>query len=176
MTKAIVMVVAPQDFRDEEYFIPKKIFQENKLQVITVSESVKVATGKLGGRITIDMDISRIRAKDYDSIVFVGGPGAKQFIGDMNINSLVNEFVNQNKLVCAICIAPLILAKAGVLKNRKATVWDGDGEHYKIFQSLEIDYKKDGVVYDGQFVTGNGPEVASEFAEKIVEILKNSIA
>jgi len=176
MVKSIVMFIAPQDFRDEEYFVPKKIFQENKFQVITVSDSVKVAMGKLGGRITIDMDVSRIKAKDYDAIVFVGGPGAKNYVGDMNINSLIKEFVEEKKLVCAICIAPLILAKAGVLENKKASVWDSDGQQSKIFKNLGIKYLKKGVTHDKQFITAKGPEVAEEFARKIVEVMENSIA
>ena len=79
--------------------------------------------------------------------------------------------LDKNKLVCAICIAPMILAKAGLLKDINATVWDVDGKQSSYFNSHGIKYTGEDVTVDGNIITANGPDAASAFGEKIAELL-----
>lgn len=75
----------------------------------------------------------------------------------------------------AICIAPAILAKAGVLKGKKATVWSSlmDKSAVKILEKSGADYLPDSVVADGKVITATGPLAAKEFAEKIIQTASN---
>jgi protease I len=63
----------------------------------------------------------------------------------------------------AICIAPTILAKAGVLKGKQATVWDAKGEQIAILKAAGARYTGNEVTVDALLVTGNGPNAAEEF-------------
>ena len=72
----------------------------------------------------------------------------------------------------AICIAPRILAKAGVLKNVHATGWDGDGELQRVFDTYGVIRVEESVVMDGVVVTAHGPAAARDFGKKIIEVLR----
>jgi protease I len=68
----------------------------------------------------------------------------------------------------------VILAKAGVLKDKKATVWTSslDRGPVKILKENGAEFVNEKVVRDGKIITANGPAAATEFGEKILENLK----
>lgn len=169
----ILMIIAPNNFRDEEYFEPKNVFIENKFQVLTASKEVSVALGKLGGTANVDLDISEINSSDYDGVVFVGGNGAIEYQRDETINKIIHDFLKENKLVSAICIAPTVLAYAGALKDKNATVWNGDSEQSVILGINGANFVDENVVVDENIITANGPHAAKEFAKKIVEYFED---
>jgi protease I len=169
MTKNLVYVIAPTDFRDEEYFTPKEILENNKVVIVTASKGVKLAKGKLGGKTNVDINISDITPKRFDGIVIAGGPGAYKMFEDIELRRVIKEFNAEQKLVAAICVAPMILAKSGILLGKKATVWDGDLVQSREFEDLGINFTGDSVTLDQNIITANGPQAAQEFGEKIVE-------
>jgi len=87
------------------------------------------------------------------------------------LNKIINEFYRENKLTCAICIAPILLAESGVLKNKNATVWNGDKNQEIILQNNGATYINQNVVIDKNIITANGPEAAEEFGNAIVKYL-----
>jgi len=107
--------------------------------------------------------------------LFIGGSGAQEYIGDENCYRVARETVKAGKILGAICIAPAILAKAGVLEGKKSTVWSSamDRSAVKILESSGAKYLAEPVVVDGKIVTASGPIAAKKFAEKIIEILKD---
>ena len=121
----ILFVIAKNGFRDVEYFTPKEILEKAGHSVKTASngKTGEIANGADEGKVKIDIDISDADADDFDAVVFVGGPGALENLDNEESYRLAREVSAKKKLLAAICIAPAILAKAGVLKNRKATVW-----------------------------------------------------
>lgn len=173
MQKKIAMIIAFRDFRDEEYFIPKQTLETAGAEIITISTSFGKAIGKLGGEAEINILLKDLKVADYDAILFIGGPGAANYIEDKVCHKIAGEAVENNKVLGAICIAPVILAKAGVLDGKKATVWSSvmDKSAIKILEENGAIFQKDSVVVDGEIVTGNGPGAAKEFGEKIIETL-----
>lgn len=172
--KKIAMIIAFREFRDEEYFIPKKILQASGAEVITVSTSLGKAIGKLGGDTEVDALLDDLKAADYDAILFIGGPGAHKYIDDETCHQIVREAVENNKVLAAICIAPAILAKAGVLNNKKATVWSSVMDKFavKILKESGADFQTEPVVVDGKIVTADGPLAAKKFAQAIIGVLE----
>jgi len=63
--------------------------------------------------------ISKINIDNYDAVVFVGGGGATEYFNDSIAHKIVKESIAKGKVLAAICIAPNILANAGVLKGKK---------------------------------------------------------
>lgn len=167
--KKILMVIAPQNFRDEEFLKPKAIFEAAGAQITVASKSVTEAQGMLGAKVKVDIDLTQVKAADYDAIVFVGGSGSSVYFNDPTALNLAKEAVNQNKVVGAICIAPSILANAGLLEGRKATAFPSEADNLK---SKGATYVGEPVVQDGNLVTASGPEATKDFGEKIAEILK----
>jgi len=172
--KRIAMIIAKEDFRDEELFIPRSIFLQQGAEVKIVSEKKGKAIGSYGGVIDIDMDFDEFDVSKFDAIVFVGGAGASKYIEDDTCHQIAKKAQNLNKIIAAICIAPVILAKSGILKGKKATVWSShfDKKPPKILKQEGVQYQPENVVVDGNIVTANGPQSARKFAQSIVELLK----
>lgn len=173
MTKKILMIIAPKNFRDEEYFTPKEIFLNEHFKVITASNGTEIATGKLGGTTNIDIDITGVDIKNYDALVLVGGSGALTYRNNKIIDNIIKSAFESKKLTSAICIAPILLAESGVLKNKKATVWNGDKEQEIILKKHGAIFVDKNVVINDNIITANGPESAEEFGKAIVNYLKH---
>jgi len=171
--KKIAIIIAFRDFRDEEYFIPKQILEFVGAEVKTISTKTGQAIGSQGGDTKIDILLDNLKVFDFDAIVFVGGPGAPQYLDNEASYQVAKDAVLQGKILTAICIAPTILAKAGVLQGKKATVWSSvlDKSAVKILKENGAQYQDKNVVVDGNIITGNGPAAAKEFVETIVQVL-----
>jgi protease I len=176
MPKNILIIIAHKDFRDEEYFIPLEIFRRSGIEVITAGSRIGTAIGVSGGEADAVLNIKDAKAEDFDAVVFVGGNGTQEYFNDPEAHRLAREFAAAGKITAAICIAPVILAKAGILKGKSAAVWssalDKTGPEALTEGGCEVSPKA--VEKSGNIITGNGREAAEEFARKIVESLKES--
>jgi len=168
MPKA-VMIIAQGNFRDEELLEPKKILEDAGVEVKIASTAIRPLKGMLGATITPDMLVSEIKVQDYDAIIFVGGTGASQYWHDPFAHKLAQEAVAQDKVLAAICIAPVTLANAGVLHGREATVWASEAEQLK---RQGAKYSAKPVAIDAKIITASGPQAAKEFAQAILKALK----
>jgi protease I len=173
MSKKVAMIIAFTDFKDEEYFIPKEILEKAGIEVMTVSNSEGIAQGVGGGETEVDISINELETENYDGLIFVGGPGCLENLDNESSYKIARGAVNQNKVLAAICISPVILAKAGVLKGKKATVWSSllDKRSIKILQENGVDYQENDLVIDEKIITASGPAVAEEFGQAIVKAL-----
>ncbi|TET84568.1 MAG: DJ-1/PfpI family protein [Candidatus Nealsonbacteria bacterium] len=172
-SKKIAIIIAHRNFRDEEYFVPKEILEGAGTEVKTASNQMGRALGADGGETEVNLLISEINMADFDVVVFIGGPGCLENLDNENSYKLAEEAVSQNKILASICISPIILAKAGVLAGKKATVWSSpmDKSSVKILRENGAIYQDELVVVDGKIITGNGPTAAKKFGEEIVEAL-----
>lgn len=168
--KTVVFIIAEKVFRDEEYQVPKEVLAKAGIKVITASTTTGEAVGKLGLKVKPDILVSQVDIANLDALIFIGGGGASQYFNDQLAHRLAKEAAEKGKIYGAICIAPTILANAGLLRGKKATVFPSpDG-----IEAL----KKGGAVYtrgdveiDGKLITGCGPEAAKEFGEALVKML-----
>lgn len=167
--KRILMVVAPKDFRDEEFFEPKKIFDEAGAAVVIVSKGVMEATGLLGGKTKVDKDLSEVKAADFDAVVFIGGGGATIYFEEPLALNLAKAMFAAGKVAAGICIGPTILANAEVLAGRRATAFPSEKD---TLEAAGATYTGEAVTVDGRIVTARGPEAAVEFGKAIVDALK----
>ncbi|MCX7641624.1 MAG: DJ-1/PfpI family protein [Elusimicrobiales bacterium] len=167
--KKAAFFIAFKGFRDEEYSEPKKILENNGIKVTTVSTSKGKAEGKFKMTADVDITIDEIKPDDYDILILVGGPGALEHLDTPKVRRMFSDFHISGKPIAAICISPVILAHAGILKNKRATVWvDGKDE---LIKNGAI-YTGNSVEIDSKIITANGPQAAKDFGNKIVEILK----
>lgn len=172
VNKKILMVVAPENFRDEEFLEPKKVFESNDIEVNVASKEVKEAKGMFGTTAGIDLDIEDVKVDDYDAVVFVGGAGSAIYFENQTALNIAKEAYDKGKIVGAICIAPGILANSGILKGKKATIFDsGDGQFPSMLKKKDAECTGNNVEQDGRIITANGPQAAEEFGRKIVENL-----
>jgi protease I len=165
----IVMVIAPNGFRDEEYFVPKELFLHAGYEVLTAALGGGIAHSKFGKTVKVDLDLPHMDLAECSALVFVGGPGTKVYFDLPSAHRLAHAALEQDKVLAAICIAPVILARAGILKGRRATVFP-DGEN-DLAQGGAINIRET-VAQDGKIITGNGPAAAEIFAQTVLRALE----
>ena len=168
----VLVIVAPERYRDEELDEPLAIFRRNGIEFDIASVKRGPCSGMLGGSTQAALSITEVDPSGYDGIVIVGGAGSPHYLwGNSPLSDLVIAFARAKKLVAAICLSPVILARAGILKGRNATV----------FRSPDAvaEMKKGGailanipVVEDGAVITADGPSAAAQFGEAVVNALK----
>ncbi|MBR9682204.1 MAG: DJ-1/PfpI family protein [Candidatus Aenigmarchaeota archaeon] len=165
--KNVLMVIAPDKFRDEEYFVPREIL-EKAGHIITVASSTGIESRSMFGKIVKpDKNFLEINSADYDAIVFIGGSGASVYFESTQAHRLAREFNEAGKIVAAICIAPSILANAGLLAGKKATAYPSQRDNINAFGQ----YTGSVIEVEGNIVTANGPEAVTVFGDKLVEML-----
>ncbi|MCX6759863.1 MAG: DJ-1/PfpI family protein [Candidatus Nealsonbacteria bacterium] len=171
--KKAAIIIAFKDFQDEEYLVTRNALEGAGIKVSTASSQKGIAVGKFGGEIKIDTVVSGINIIDFDAVIFIGGPGAVKYFDDKEWHKIVKEAVENKKVLAAICIAPVILARAGVLRGKKATVWASnmDKSGVKILEKEGAKYFGNPVEIDGNIITGNGPESAGRFVQEILTLL-----
>ena len=172
--KKAVIIISFRNFRDEEYFIPKGILEKAEVEIKTASNQIGTAIGADGGDVSIDLLVSDINVDDFDVVVFVGGSGCLKNLDNEESYRVAKDTVSQGKVLASICISPIILAKAGVLDGKKATVWSSilDRGSINVLEEHGAIHQSNSVVVDGKIITANGPGAANEFGKAIVSILK----
>jgi protease I len=168
MAKKVLMVIAPNDFRDEEFFDTKEILEQAGIEVTVVNSTGQPSKSMFGKIVTPDRNFYNIDIDDFDAIAFVGGQGAPAYFDSRQAYNLAKEFNESGKIVAAICIAPVILARAGLLSGKKATVFPSGRNDINAVGT----YTGNKVEKDGNIITACGPEAAIDFGKAIVEALK----
>lgn len=171
--KKIAMIVAWKNYRDAEYFVTKENLEAGGAEITTASTQMGKAIGADGGEVEIDILESDLNLADFDAVVFIGGPGALKYLDNQISYALAEQTLAQGKILAAICIAPAILAKAGALQGKKATVWSSslDKSAVKTLKENGAVYEKTPVVTDGKIITADGPSSSEAFAEAIINAL-----
>ena len=143
----ILMVIAKKDFQDEEFQIPHNYFISKGIEVEVASSEKGICVGMHGAEAESDLKLEDVETENYGAIVVVGGPGSKEFDEDQEIESILIEAKEQGKILAAICRAPVILAKAGVIDKEKATVSSSE-ENIAILKKFKVEYIEEEVVMD----------------------------
>lgn len=160
----ILMWVAQEGFRDEELFIPRSIFEEKGYNVTVVSHNKGTAWSKFGKTIEV-LGIDEVNIEDYNAFLLIGGPGTFNLTEDKKLHEYLKEAVEKIDLVGGICYAPNIMAKSGILKGMRATVWDGPD----IFDQEGVIFEDKKVVKDEKIITANGPDASLDWAKEIID-------
>src|SRR5262249_21786629 len=139
--------------------------------VIVASTRAGEAKGMLGAKVNVDLIVSNLRAEEYDAAIVVGGMGSPEHLwDDRALHTLLKNMNAQGKVVAAICLSGAVLAKAGILNGKQATVWPMP-ESLKALKDGKANYVKSPVIQDGRIITADGPEAAHSFALTIIKEL-----
>jgi protease I len=169
MSRKILMVIAPDQFRDEELLVPRQAFEAQGWQVDTASTQTGEAKGMLGAVEQVQKDLNAVASQNYDATIVVGGMGSPEYLwNNAELHRILENANQQKKVVAAICLSGAVLAKAGLLNGKQATVWEMP-ESLEALKAGGADYTGQPVTVDGNIVTANGPDAAAEFAKSVIE-------
>ena len=162
-----VIVPLAEGFEEIEFSTIVDILRRAGIDVTTAGLKEGITNGAHGIRVAADTEIDKVSADDFDVIILPGGnPGFVNLGKSEKVLKLVREMYDKNKYVTAICGAPSVLAKTGIIKGKRATIYPGMEDTLTGAQSIN-----ERVVVDGRVITSQGPGTAMEFAIKLVEVL-----
>jgi len=168
---SILIFLAANNFSEEEFQIINRVFLKAGKQVFIASDSNTVCSGERGMKVKADLDFYNVNEKNFSAIVLIGGKGSKDYWNDETLHRIVKNFNSSGKIVSAICSAPIILARAGLLSKIPATCWSEDKNE---LLKLGIKYQDRHIVVEKDIITANGPLSAEQFAESVLNMIKSN--
>ncbi len=163
--KKVALFLA-EGFEEIEALGTVDILRRAEIPVETVSiTNDKEVSGAHYIKVTADKTFDELDFSSIDMIVLPGGmPGAKNLNEHEELKKHIEDFVKNDKLVAAICAAPLVLGGMNLLDGKRATCYPG-------FEPELIGAKitNENVTVDGNIITGKGPGLVFDFALQIVE-------
>jgi 4-methyl-5(b-hydroxyethyl)-thiazole monophosphate biosynthesis len=127
-------------------------------------------TASRGVRLIPDATLDEVNPLDFDAIVLPGGNrGVANLMADPRVLDALRVMHRAGRWVCAVCAAPLVLQKAGLLGGRQVTCYPGVGEQLTVTRRRE-----EPVVVDDHLITSQGPGTSIAFALEIVRCLGNA--
>lgn len=169
-----VLIMASDGFEEAELFVPLRLLRERGCEVALAAPSRTPIQATVlddpGRTIRPDLTIAEVNTKRWDALLLPGGLiNPDHLRQDAAAVALVRRFVEQGRIVGAICHAPWLLVEAEVLKGRRVTGW----------RSIRTDLRNAGaevvdapVISDGRLVTATGPDDAAAFAEAMLQALE----
>lgn len=169
--KSALMLLPGRDFRDEEYLQPRDALERAGASIIVASTTTDEVTGMRGMTVKPDLLVDDADASQFAGFVLVGGTGAAEYFHSEAVHDLARAFAAAGKPLGAICIAPTILANAGLLDGRAATCHDSQSGNLK---KRGARYTGRLVERDGNLVTAEGPLAAQQFGRTLVAMLNET--
>ncbi len=172
--KSYAIMLLAEGFEESEAVMTLDVLRRLGIDVKLVST---LADGELSVKscrkisITADMLLTDVNADSVNAVILPGGmPGATNLYNNDAVSDLLKYIYHDNNgVVAAICAAPIVLNRAGLLKNKKYSCYPGfeaqidDGE-----------YCCDAITVDGRIITGFGPGAAFKFGGEIAKFYKKS--
>lgn len=162
-TAAVFMI---NGFEETEFIAPVDILRRGNVEVTTVSLSGSLeVTGGHNVKIKADSLIKDIQDEIFDMLIIPGG--SRAYADHEGLLSMVQKHDKQQKLLAAICAAPCVYGKLGLLNGKNAICYPGIEPMLTGASIVEQP-----VVTDGRFTTSKGPGTAVHFGLALLEILQ----
>ncbi|MCU7795547.1 MAG: DJ-1/PfpI family protein [Candidatus Thiodiazotropha sp. (ex Myrtea spinifera)] len=166
---ARVLVPLAQGCEELEAVTITDLLTRAGIEVITAGLDEKPVKASRGMTLIPDTTIGQVMDQDFDMIVLPGGlPGADYLNEDVRIHEILKRLHDNGGYTAAICAAPKVLAKAGLLAGRRATSYPGVLDAMDLPQ-VEVQLER--VVRDERVITSRGPGTAMDFALALIELL-----
>ncbi len=166
---ARVLIPLAQGCEELEAVTVIDLLRRAGIEVVTAGLQEGPVTCSRGVVLVPDTTLDAVLEDDFDMMVLPGGlPGADHLNQDPRIIRLLRQMADRGKYTAAICAAPKVLARAGLLEGRQATSYPG------VLDALELPdttCKDAPVVVDDRVITSRGPGTAMDFALELIEKL-----
>ena len=162
----MIYVFLAEGFEEVEALATVDVLRRAGLEAKTVGVTGSTVSGSHSIPVVCDVDIADVEPdSDLEAVVLPGGmPGTLNLEADEKVNRFIDYAYENGKYVCAICAAPSILGKKGLLEGREAICFPGF-EEFLYGASLS----ENSVCVDGKIITAKACGVALKFGKVIAE-------
>jgi len=166
----MVYLLLENGFEMCEALAPVDILRRGGVDVATVGVSGKNIKSSHGVEVVADIEFSDIKLSDMEMLIIPGGqPGVDNLWENEAVRDLVCKVYDAGIKISAICAAPIILARLGILDGKTATCYPSCGEELE----KALFAGNAGVVRFGDLITGRAAGDAFDFAFEILASLKD---
>ncbi len=166
----MIYLLLADGFEETEMIAPLDILRRAGIPVQTVGVTGKTVTGAHGIPMTADILPEEVDKASAEGVVLPGGmPGTTNLQASAFVIDLVKTCAKENKLVAAICAAPMILGELGLLSGRKATCFPGFEVHLTGATVTSAP-----VTVAENIITGKGAGAALDFGAALVSFCLGS--
>lgn len=163
----MVYLFLADGFEETEAIAPLDILRRAGLSVTTIGVTGELVTGAHGITVKADAGIDAVNKEDIQAVILPGGLGGTQNLDNSGeVKGIVKYAYDFGKLVCAICAAPSILGKMGILRGKDATCYPGFEEYFD-----GGNYTAESVTKCGNIITADGMGSAYKFGFAITSAL-----
>ena len=175
LKNARVLMIATDGFENDELFGPRQALLDAGATVTLASIETDPIRGEKDGEkadtITPDITLRDVDTEEFDALVIPGGvsnPDKMRLQG--RAIQIVEEFMDDDKIVAAICHGPWLLVEADVVDGRKVTSWPSIRTDLENAGANVVDEE---VVVDGKLITSRKPDDIPAFNRAIIAALEN---
>ena len=166
-----VLLLLADGFEEIEALGTADILRRMGAEVVLTAMQKATVTGSHNIHVTADALFDTLDTGDFDAVILPGGlPGSLNLYNDDRVINTLLNFAAENKVTAAICAAPMVLDKAGLLENRRFTMYPAE-DLYKYLRDSKRP-QSDMTVSDGKVITGKGPGATAYFAAAVAEALE----
>jgi 4-methyl-5(b-hydroxyethyl)-thiazole monophosphate biosynthesis len=158
-----VLVPLAEGVEEMEAVIVIDTLRRARFEVMAAGLKAGPLTAARGVRLIPDVTLDEVRVADFDVLVLPGGKGVDVLMQDARVLEAVRTLHAAGRWVCAVCAAPLVLQKAGILAGRRVTCFPGVADQLTVTRRLD-----DRVVVDGHLITSQSAGASLAFALEII--------
>ncbi len=164
----MIYVFLADGFEEIEALAPVDFLKRAGIEVVTVGVASKEVTGTHNIKVIADITAAEVNLNDeLQGVILPGGmPGAENLNNSSLVQGAIDYCAQNNKIIAAICAAPFILGRKGLLNGKNATCFPGFEDELEGANLTDA-----GVMVDGMLVTAKGAGVAWEFGAAICSII-----
>ena len=168
----MVIMFLANGFEESEAILPLDLLRRGGIDVKTVSiNDEEYVTGSHGITVKADMAASDLGTEAYEMVILPGGPGTENLDNCETVKNIVKKTYNEGGYLSAICAAPMVLGKLGLLEGKKAACYPGY-EKYLMGADVGDGVRGYRAICDGRFITACGIGEAHTFAYLMIKELK----
>ena len=163
----MVYLMLANGFEEVEALTPVDLLRRSGVEVLTVGIGGKEIVGARGVKVVADISEAEVEKDGMDMLILPGGyPGYDNLDKSPFVHRLIDAALEKNAYIAAICGAPSILGKRGLLNGKTACCYPG---MEKTMEGAEVSFEK--VSIDGRIITSRSAATAMDFAMTLVEML-----
>jgi len=169
MSKRVLVPLAP-GCEELEAVTIIDLLRRAGIEVVVAGLVDGIVTGSRGTRLLPDMSLDEALKQDFDMVALPGGlPGSDHLAADRRVAGVLQKMSQSDRYVGAVCAAPKVLARSGLLEGKLATAYPGvlQAEHHPSISG-------EAVVRDGRVITSRSAGTVMDFALELIEVLSGA--